>query len=146
MTIRDVNLIYSKAQAVLLAGDTASANCFDAGSALTSDIGHGVDDLFLSVLCNTAATSSGSATLRAVLQDSADGVNFTDVIGGAVFPVAGVVAGTALLQIPFPTRLRRFTQVVYRVGVAPLTAGKFDAFVSIGVQRNIARASGFSVV
>ena len=59
--------------------------------------------------------------------------------------LAGVVAGTALLQIPFPTRLRRFTQVVYRVGVAPLTAGKFDAFVSIGVQRNIARASGFSV-
>jgi hypothetical protein len=73
-------------------------------------------------------------------------VNFSDVIGGAVFPVAGVVAGTALLQIPFPTRLRRFTQVVYRVGVAPLTAGKFDACVTIGVQRNLARASGFTVV
>ncbi|MDD2988886.1 MAG: hypothetical protein PHI64_07990 [Zoogloea sp.] len=145
MTIRDLNLIYSKAQAVLLVGDTASANCFDAGSALASDIGHAVDDVFLSVVCNTAATSSGSATLRAVLQDSADGVNFSDVIAGPVLPVAQVARGVALLQIPFPTRLRRFTQVVYRVGTAPLTAGKFDAFVSIGVQRNVAQKSGFFV-
>ncbi|MBN8283746.1 MAG: hypothetical protein J0L98_11285 [Zoogloea sp.] len=101
--------------------------------------------MFLSVICNTTA-SGGSATVRAVLQDSADGVNFTDVIAGAVFPVASVIVGAVLLQIPFPTRLRRFTQVVYRVGVAPLTAGRFDAFVSVEVQRNIARASGFSVL
>lgn len=40
MTIRDVNLIYSRAQAVLLAGDTASTNIFDAGSIPTSDIRH----------------------------------------------------------------------------------------------------------
>lgn len=145
MTIRDVNLIYSRAQAVLLAGDTASTNIFDAGSIPTSDIGLGAEDMFLSVICNTTA-SGGSATVRAVLQDSADGVNFTDVIAGAVFPVASVIVGAVLLQIPFPTRLRRFTQVVYRVGVAPLTAGRFDAFVSVGVQRNIARASGFSVL
>ncbi|WP_079434217.1 Bbp16 family capsid cement protein [Zoogloea sp. LCSB751] len=144
MTIRDVNLIYSKAQAVLLSGDTASTNSFDTGSALASDIGLGADDVFLSVICNTTA-SGGSATVRAVLQDSADGVNFADVIGGAVFPVASVIAGAVLLQIPFPTRLRRFTQVAYRVANGTLTAGKFDAFVSIGVQRNINRPSGFTV-
>lgn len=141
MTIRDVNLIYSKAQAVLLVGDTASTNCFDTGSALASEIGLAVDDVFLSVVCNTTANSSGAATVRAVLQDSADGVNFSDVIAGPVLPVASVTKGAVLLQGPLPTRLRH----VYRVGTAPLTAGKFDAFVSIGVQRNVAQKSGFFV-
>lgn len=145
MTIRDVNLIYSKAQAVLLVGDTASTDCFDTGSALASEIGLAVDDVFLSVVCNTTANSSGAATVRAVLQDSADGVNFSDVIAGPVLPVASVTKGAVLLQGPLPTRLRQFTQIVYRVGTAPLTAGKFDAFVSIGVQRNVAQKSGFFV-
>lgn len=146
MTIRDANLIFSRDQAVLLPGDTASTNILDAGSALTSDIGHAVDDLFLSVICAAAAVSGGLATVQAVLQDSSDGVNFSDVIGGAVFPVASVVAGAVLLQIPFPTQLRRFIRVVYRVGTAALSAGKFEAFVSIGVQRNLARRSGFAVI
>lgn len=146
MTIRDVNLIYSKAQAVLLAGDTASTNCFDTGSALASDIGLAVDDVFLNVVCNTTATSSGTATVQAVLQDSADGVNFADVIAGPVLPVASVIKGAVLLQGPLPTRLRQYTQIVYRVGTAALTAGKFDAFVSIGVQRNALRSSGFSIL
>ena len=35
--------------------------------------------------------------------------------------------------------------IVYRIGTAALTAGKFDAFVSMDVQRNIARPSGFTV-
>lgn len=146
MAIRDANLIYSRAQAVLLSGDTASTNCFGTGSALDSDIGHSVDDVFLSVVCNTTAASGGAATVQAVLQDSADGVNFSDVVSGAVFPVAQVKQGTVLMQIPLPTRLRQYTQIVYRVGTAALTAGKFDAFVTIGVQRNLARASGFTVV
>ncbi len=146
MTIRDTSLIYSNAQAVLLTGDTASTNQYDAGTPLASDIGLGADDVFLSIVCNTTATSSGAATVQAVLQDSADGVNFSDVIGGAVFPVASVKQGAALLQIPYPTRLRQFTRVVYRVGGAALSAGKFDAFVSIGVQRNLARLSGFTIV
>lgn len=146
MAFRDANLIYSRAQAVLLPGDTASTNIYDTGSALASEIGLAVDDVFLSVVCNTTATSSGAATVRAVLQDSADSVNFSDVIAGPALPVASVTKGTVLLQGPLPTRLRQYTQIVYRVGTAPLTAGKFDACVTIGVQRNLARASGFTVV
>jgi len=146
MAMRDLNLIYSRAQAVLLSGDTASTNSYDTGSALVSDIGLAVDDVFLSVVCNTTATSSGAATVQAVLQDSADGVNFADVIAGPALPVASVTKGAVLLQGSLPTRLRQYTQIVYRVGTAPLTAGKFDAFVTIGVQRNLARTSGFSVV
>jgi len=64
---------------------------------------------------------------------------------GAVLPVASVKQGAVLLQACPPLGLRRYTRIVYRVGTAALTAGKFDAFVSIDVQRNIARPSGFTV-
>ena len=63
----------------------------------------------------------------------------------AVLPVASVKQGAVLLQACPPLGLRRYTRIVYRVGTAALTAGKFDAFVSIDVQRNIARPSGFTV-
>lgn len=141
----DSQSIYSRDQAVLLSGDTPSTNMIDAGSALSSDIGLGADEVFLNVICAASASSGGAATVQAVLQDSADGFAYADVIGGAVFPVASVTQGTVILQVPYPTRLRQYTRVVYRVGNGPLTGGKFNAFVSLGIQRNISRASGFAV-
>ena len=71
MGMLDLNTKYSLAQAVTSTGDTASTNVYDAGSAESSDIGLN-DELWFNVICSTTATSGGSATVQAVLQDSAD--------------------------------------------------------------------------
>ena len=144
MGMLDINTKFSAAQAVTSTGDTASTNVYDAGRAESSDIGLN-DELWFNVICSTTATSGGSATVQAVLQDSADNSTFADALVGAVLPVASVKQGAVLLQACPPLGLRRYTRIVYRVGTAALTAGKFDAFVSIDVQRNIARPSGFTV-
>ena len=144
MGMLDANTKLSIAQAVTSTGDTASTNIYDTGSANSSDIGLN-DNLWINVVTDTTATSGGSATVQAVLQDSADGTTFADVLAGPVVPVASVVQGTALLQACPPLGLRRYFRVVYRVATAALTAGKFTAFVSLDVQRNIARPSGFTV-
>jgi len=144
MGMLDINTKFSAAQAVTSTGDTASTNVYDAGSAESSDIGLN-DELWFNVICNTTATSGGSATVQAVLQDSADNSTFADALVGAVLPVASVKQGAVLLQVCPPLGLRRYTRIVYRIGTAALTAGKFDAYVSMDVQRNIARPSGFTV-
>lgn len=144
MGMLDVNTKYSSAQAVTATGDTASTNVYDAGAAASSDIGLN-DELWLNVVCNTTATSGGAATVQAVLQDSADNSSWADVIAGPALPVASVTQGAVMLQLCPPLGLRRYTRIVYRVGTAALTAGKFDAFMSMDVQRNIARPSGFTV-
>jgi len=144
MGMLDINTKFSAAQAVTSTGDTASTNVYDAGSAESSDIGLN-DELWFNVICSTTATSGGSATVQAVLQDSADNSTFADALVGAVLPVASVKQGAVLLQACPPLGLRRYTRIVYRVGTAALTAGKFDAFVSLDVRRNIARPSGFTV-
>lgn len=144
MGMLDANTKLSIAQAVTSTGDTASTNIYDSGSAASSDIGLN-DGLWINIVVDTTATSGGSATVQAVLQDSADGSTFADALVGPVVPVASVVQGVALLQACPPLGLRRYFRVVYRVATAALTAGKFTAFVSLDVQRNIARPSGFTV-
>ena len=144
MGMLDLNTKYSIAQAVTSTGDTVSTNVYDAGSAASADIGLN-DELWINVVCNTTATSGGSATVQAVLQDSADNSTFADVLAGPALPVASVTQGAVLLQACPPLGLRRYTRIAYRIGTAALTAGKFDAFISMDVQRNIARPSGFTV-
>lgn len=61
-------------------------------------------------------------------------------------PMASAPTGTALLRVPLPAGLRRYFRIVWRVGTAALTAGKFSAYVSNTVQRNTPRTSGFWVV
>ena len=144
MGMLDANTKLSIAQAVTSTGDTASTNIYDTGSANSSDIGLN-DGLWINIVVDTTATSSGSATVQAVLQDSADGSTFADALVGPVVPVASVVQGVALLQACPPLGMRRYFRIVYRIGTAALTAGKFTAYVSFDVQRNIARPSGFTV-
>lgn len=145
MGMLDNQIKLASAQAVTSTGDTASTNVYDCGSANTSDLALTGENLWLNVLVDTTATSSGSATVQAVLQDSADNSSWADALVGASFPVASVTAGTVLLQVQPPIGLRRYLRIVIRVGTAALTAGKFTSFVSNSVQRNIARPSGFTV-
>ena len=133
------------AQAVVNVGDTPSTNYYDNGSANVSDISMTDENLWINAVVDTTPTSSGSATIQAVLQDSADNSTFADVVAGPAIAYGSAPAGTVLLQVQPPTGMRRYFRVVWRVGTAALTAGKFTAYVSNTIQRNVARPSGFSV-
>lgn len=145
MGMLDNSTKLATAQAVTSTGDTASTNIYDSGSANSSDISMTGENLWINAVVDTTATSSGSATVQAVLQDSADGSTFADVAMGPAVAVASVVAGANLLQIQPPVGMRRYFRIAWRVGTAALTAGKFTAYVSNTIQRNVARPSGFTV-
>lgn len=147
MGMLDNEIIYSAAQAVTATGDTASTNVYNSGGANgQGDMGQTGENLWVNVTVNTTATSGGSATVQAVLQDSADNSSFADVVAGPAVAVANVTAGAVLLQVQPPPGMRQYSRIAYRIGTAVLTAGKFDAYVSNTIQRNIARNSGIPVV
>ena len=145
MGMLDQSTKLATAQAVTATGDTASTNIYDALSDANGDISMTGENLWINASVDTTATSGGSATMQAVLQDSADAATWADKAMGPVTPVASLTAGATLLQIQPPVGLRRYFRVVWRVGTATLTAGKFTAYVSNTIQRNVARPSGFSV-
>ena len=145
MGMLDQSTKLASAQAVTSTGDTASSNIYDNGSANSSDISMTGENLWINAVVDTTATSGGSATLQAVLQDSADGSTFADVLAGPAVAVANLTSGAVLLQTQPPAGMRRYFRVMWRVGTAALTAGKFTAYVSNTIQRNISRPSGFNV-
>jgi len=146
MGMLDSELSFSAAQAVTANGDTPSTNSYDSGGfPAQGDAGQTSESLWVNVFCSTTATTGSGATVQAVLQDSADGSTFADVVASQAFAIGSVVAGATLLQLQPPPAMRRYWRVVYRIGTGTLTAGKFDAYVSNTFQRNTARPSGFSV-
>lgn len=144
MGMLDTSTKFAIAQAVTSLGDTASTNTYDNGSANAGDLAL-TQDLWLTVSCSTTATSGGAGTLTPVLQDSADGSTWADALVGPTSALAALVAGATLWQTSPPAGTRRYLRVVFRVGTAALTAGKFEAFISTDIQRNVARPSGFTV-
>ncbi len=144
MGMLDSSTKFSAAQSVSATGDTASTNIYDNGSANTTDLGL-TGALWVNVSVSKTATSAGSATLTPVLQDSADGSTWADVIVGKTYPVASLIVGTPLMQVQPPIGTRQYVRIAYRVATATLTAGKFDAYISMDVQSNVARPSGFTV-
>jgi len=144
MGMLDNQAKFSVAQAVTSTGDTASTNVYGQDFAAASDFGL-ADAHWINAVVNTTFTSGGSATIQAVLQDSADNSTFADVLAGPVVPVASATAGAVLLQACPPLGLRQYIRIAYRVATAAMTAGKVDAYISSDVQRNIARPSGFTV-
>ncbi|SNR73765.1 hypothetical protein SAMN05192560_0779 [Methylobacillus rhizosphaerae] len=144
MGMLDKEAKFATAQAVTATGDTASSNVYDAGNAASSDIGL-ARELWLNVSVRDAATSGGAATLTPVLQHSDDNSTFSDAQVGPTVALAGLTAGATLWQAPLPVGLKRYTRVAFRVATAALTGGTFDAYLSLDVQRNIARPSGFTV-
>jgi len=143
----DSNLIFCEAQAVTATGDTASTNQYDTGNANGSgDAGETFENLWITAVCTTTATSGGSATVQAVLQNSADDATWTDVVAGKALAVAAVLAGTVMLQVQPPPGMLEYWRIAWRVGVAVLTAGNFDAWGSNTIQYNVSRNSGFTVL
>lgn len=145
MGMLDQSTKLATAQTVTAIGDTVSTNVYDFGSAPTADAALTSPYLWLNAQVATTATSGGAATVQAVLQDSADNATFADVLSGPVVALAALTAGAPLLIVQPPVGLRRYFRVAWRVAGAALTGGTFSAFVSMDVQRNVSRPSGFSV-
>lgn len=118
--------------------DDASLNVIDQqgkNSIFTEGGGANVA-LWLIVRVQVTATSNGSATVQAVLQDSPDNATWTDRLVGSAIAVASVTAGSDLLNARIPSKLARYLRVIYRVGTAALTAGTFLSFLTLDEDRH----------
>lgn len=130
---------FSDAQAVT--STAISTNVIDLGATPTlRDIGNG-QPLYLVVITQTAATDDSSdATLTVTLEsDSTENlatsatVHFTT---GALAFAAFSPAGTVLAAVALPLgNYERYLGVRYTVASGPLTAGKFDAFLTTDIQK-----------
>jgi hypothetical protein len=150
----DTNLEFSDSQAVT--STAISANVYDtqsiaagAGSTglannTTVDLGQAADDLLLVVQTSVACTDTSSdATLTITLESdstanlaTAPTVHFST---GAIAFASFATAGTRLVAVKLPHgAYKRYLGLRYTVASGPLTAGAFDAFLtmdSAGVYR-----------
>jgi len=125
----DAHLIFSDAQAETTAAAHDSTNIIDLGS--IGEVAKG-RNLKLVIAVNTTVTSSGSATVAFSLESCATvSGSYTQHYTTPAIGKATLVAGYLVLAMPLPEGLHRFVKVVYTIGTAALTAGKFDAFLQI---------------
>jgi len=140
---------FSDAQAVT--STAISTNVIDLGATNTlKDIGVG-EDVWLVVLTQTAATDSGSDATLAVTLESDSTANLatsatvhysTGALAFAAFSPAGAVL--AAVRLPSGS-YERYLGVRYTVASGPLTAGKFDAFLTKDVQKWQAYADAVTI-
>ena len=130
--IIDKALQISDKQAVT--SSAPSSDVIDFGQA-TPNTGLLSNQLYLQIGVAQTATAAGAATVQFVLQDSADGGSFADVVSTQAVALAGLKAGKQFV-LPMPVEHRRYVRVNYVVGTGPLTAGKFSAQVVAGLQAN----------
>ena len=141
---------FSDAQTVT--STAISSNVIDLGATNTlKDIGTG-QDVYLVVSTQTAATDSGSdATLTVTLESDSTAnlatsatVHFST---GALAFAAFSSAGSVLAAVKLPAgNYERYVGVRYTVGSGPLTAGKFDAFLTTDVQSWRAYADNVTIL
>lgn len=146
----DAKTELSDAQAVT--STAISSNVIDLGATNTlKDIGTG-QDVYLVVSTQTAATDSGSdATLTVTLESDSTAnlatsatVHFST---GALAFAAFSPAGSVLAAVKLPAgNYERYVGVRYTVGSGPLTAGKFDAFLTTDVQSWRAYADNVTIL
>ena len=139
MSHLDARAEFSDAQAVTTTA--ISTNVMDRKGAglspnATDNIGAPAT-MYLVVRTNAAATDSGSdATLTVTLESAADaGLTSGPVVHystGAMAFATFSPANTTLAVIPLPAAAyKEFLGVRYTVGDGPLTAGTFDAFLTL---------------
>lgn len=127
---------FSDAQAVT--STAISTNVIDLGDdAVTRNIGDGI---YLVVQTDTAATDvSSDATLTVTLEsDSTSNLATSPTVHfstGALAFAAFSPAGTMIAQVMLPRgEYERYVGVRYTVANGPLTAGKFNAFLTRDAQ------------
>lgn len=124
---------FSDAQAVT--ASAASTNVVDLKAA------GGIEGkpYYLIIKTNVAAEASGDATVTFALQtDSAE--NFGSAVtlwSSAAIGKATLVAGYQVIRLALNgLALNKYLRVYYTVATGPLTAGKFDAFLSADGDTN----------
>lgn len=140
--ILDKTLMFSELQAVTTTAP--STNVVDLGA--VRDIGQG-EELWLTVRVGTAAASTASSTVTITLETdttSAFGAAVTLASSGAIAKAA-LTANTEVWKIPVPEGVKRCLRLNYTVGTADLTAGTFDAFLSLDRRQHSYYASGVPV-
>ena len=115
------------------------------------DVGAG-EDLYLWISTAVLATDAGSDATLAVTLETADDVTLTTNVQvvattGTLAFASFAPAGSVLARIKLPLfAYRRFIGLRFTVGAGPLTAGQFDAFITMGaVDANRIYKSGFTV-
>lgn len=127
---------FSDAQAVT--ASAISANVIDLAESPV-DIGAG-EPVYLVVETQTAATDASSDATLAVTLESSDAADLsgstvhfsTGALAFAAFSPAG--SRLAIVALPI-AEYKRYLGVRYTVASGPLTAGKFDAFLTTDVSK-----------
>lgn len=125
---------FSNAQAVTVSA--ASTNVIDLGTAKKIE----GKPLFLHIKVDTSATASGSATVTFALQTDSDEAfgSATTLWQSAAIGKATLVAGYQVIRLDLlGLSLEQYLRVYYTVATGPLTAGKFDAFLSPDADTNL---------
>lgn len=140
---------FSDAQAVT--ATAISTNVIDLGSTNTlKDMGNG-QPVYLIIQTQTTCTDTGSdATVTASLESDSTTdlatsatVHFTT---GALAFAAYATAGSVLacIALPLGKTYEQYLGVRYTVASGPLTAGKFDAFLTVNASKWAAYAKGYT--
>jgi len=131
--IIDKLLQVSDKQAVT-SGDAPSTHVIDFGQENPNTGMDGRTKMVITI--NESFTSSSStARLRFVIQDSADNVAFNDAASSGTIAKENLGAGVQIV-IPMPTKLRRYCRLYYRRESGNFDAGKFSAQIVTGIQQN----------
>lgn len=153
----DSSLEFSDAQAVTSTAISTNVIDLQAQGAVSGrpntlqNIGIG-EEVFLVVQTNTACTDTSSdATLTVTLESDSTAdlatsatVHYsTGAIAFANFSPAG--SKVAVIRLPQGQAYERYLGIRYTVASGPLTAGKFDAFLTNAVQAQQYMASAFTV-
>ena len=94
---------------------------------------------YLHIKVNTSATASGDATVTFSFEtdDNTGFSSATTLWTSAAIGKATLVAGYEVIRLPINgLDLERYTRVYYTVATGPLTAGKFDAYLSADADTN----------
>ncbi|PZP09996.1 MAG: hypothetical protein DI607_11970 [Sphingomonas hengshuiensis] len=118
-----------------------------AGSPTLND----VEQIYLVLDVETAATSGGSATVQFSLASDAQAAIATDGSATvhfqtAAIPVANLTAGKRIIAVALPKGVyERYLGILATVGTAALTAGKIDAFLTSAVPTWVAVDAPFQL-
>lgn len=126
---RDLNLVFSEAQAETTATSHASSTTIDFEKA-NPNFGKGRPKWVDCVV--DAAFGGGTApTLQVKLQDSADNATWTDLLVSEAYAKSLLTAGFPLMSVPLPAQHKRYLRLLYIIGTSAFTAGAVNGWIGL---------------
>ena len=102
------------------------------------DMDPGEPKLKIMVLCTTAFTSTGAATIQVLAQGSTDNVTYTTYAETPAIIATSIAVGTKFAQFDFPGvnpdsgSLPRYLRLRYSTGVSTISAGQVISALVLG--------------